>query len=116
MSVISFKTKILKVNNWFVVRLPKEASAKLTSRGLVMVKGTINGFPFKSPLEPDGKGGHWLKVTKDMQPAVGNSQGDIVTLAIEPSSEWVEPEVSSDIKKAINSDTVIGKSCRYLVV
>jgi hypothetical protein len=43
------------------VNLPKRASAKLPSRGQVSVEGTINGAAFAATLEPDGKGGHWLK-------------------------------------------------------
>ena len=35
--------------------LPKNASAKLPSRGMTTVEGTINGFPFRATLEPDGQ-------------------------------------------------------------
>jgi len=37
-----------KVGSWTFLTLPKNASAKLTSRGIVAVEGTINGFPSQS--------------------------------------------------------------------
>jgi hypothetical protein len=36
--------------------LPKNASAKLPTRGPTSVEGTINDHPFKATLEPDGQG------------------------------------------------------------
>lgn len=50
--------------SWTFLTLPKDASAKLPSRGQVTVEGTINDHPFQATLEPDGQGGHWLKVDR----------------------------------------------------
>jgi Bacteriocin-protection, YdeI or OmpD-Associated/Domain of unknown function (DUF1905) len=66
-----------------------------------MVEGTINGFHFRAPLEPDGSRGHWLNVEKDMLKTARASAGDIVTLDIEVSREWPEPEVPGDLKEAL---------------
>src|SRR5688572_3419715 len=49
-----------KAVSWTFLNLPKEASAKLPSRGQTTVEGTLDGFPFRATLEPDGRGGHWL--------------------------------------------------------
>lgn len=54
---------------WTVVALPRSASAKLPSRGLVSVAGAINGVPLQATLEPDGQGGHWLKVDRKLREA-----------------------------------------------
>ena len=101
MSTIRFEAKLFKIGSWTLLRLPKSASAKLPSRGMTMVQGTINGFRFQAPLEPDGKGSHWLKVEKTMRQAAGADTGDTVTLAIEPVKEWPEPKVPADLKKAL---------------
>ena len=101
MSTIHFNAKLFKIGSWTLLRLPKSASAKLPSRGLVMVKGSINGFGFKAPLEPDGKGSHWLRIDKKMHEAIEADAGDTVTLAIEPVKEWSEPEIPADLKKAL---------------
>ena len=98
---IHFKSKLSRINSQIIVHLPKQASEKLPSRGMAMVKGTINGFRFEAPLEPDGKGSHWLRIDKKMHEAIEADAGDTVTLAIEPVKEWSEPEIPADLKKAL---------------
>lgn len=98
---IRFSTNLFKISSWTILLLPESASAKLPSRAMVMVKGTINGFSFKAVLEPDGKGGHWFKVDETMSKAAKANAGDIVALAIEVTKEWSEPEVPVDLKNAL---------------
>src|ERR1039458_5153315 len=81
--------------------LPKKASAKLPSRGMTTVEGTINGFPFRAALEPNGQKGHWLRVDRKMREAAGADAGDVVTLEIAPSGEEPEPRVPADLRKAL---------------
>jgi hypothetical protein len=73
---------------------------------MTMVEGTINGLSFQAALEPDGKGSHWLKVDETMRKAAGADAGDTVTLAIEPTKEWPEPEVPEDLKSALAASPV----------
>ena len=101
MSTIRFEAKLFKIGSWTLLRLPKSASAKLPSRGMTMVAGTINDFRFQAALEPDGKGSHWFKLDKTMRKTVGADVGDTVMLAIEPVKEWPEPNVPADLKKAL---------------
>ena len=101
MSTIRFEAKLFKIGSWTILGLPKSASAKLPSRGMTMVKGTINGFRFLAALEPDGKGSHWFRVNKTMREAAGADAGDTVTLAIEPAREWPEPKLPADLKNAL---------------
>jgi len=98
---ISFGAKLLRSGSWTLLRLPKSASAKLPSRGMVMIEGTMNGFHFKAPLEPDGDRGHWLNVEKDMLRAARADAGDTVTLEIKVSQEWPEPEVPEDLMSVL---------------
>jgi len=101
MSTIRFEAKLFKIGSWTLLRLPKSASAKLPSRGMTMVGGTINDFRFQAALEPDGKGSHWFKLDKTMRKTVGADVGDTVMLAIEPVKEWPEPNVPADLKDAL---------------
>ena len=104
---IRFKAKLLrpaetaKVSSWTFLALPKNASAKLPSRSMTTVEGTINGFPFRATLEPDGQKSHWLKVNRKMREAAGAEAGDVVTLEIAPVGEEPEPKVSADLRKAL---------------
>ena len=87
--------------SWAFLTLPKEASAKLPSRSMTSVEGTFNGLAFQAALEPDGQGGHWLKVDRKMREAAGAEAGDVVTLEIAPVAEEPEPRVPADLRKAL---------------
>jgi len=104
MSLIRAKAELFtsKTGALTLLRLPRSASAKLPSRGLVMVEGTFNGARFQAPLEPDGEGSHLLVVDQALRGAAG--AGDTVTLAIEASEQWPEPRVPADLKKALAAD------------
>jgi len=86
---------------WSFLTLPDEASDKLPSRGMVSVEGTLNGFPIRVTLEPDGRGGHWLKVDRKLTKRAGAVAGDTVQLEITPAAEEPEPSVPSDLRKAL---------------
>jgi hypothetical protein len=105
MPAIRFEETLSTIGPWTILRLPKEASAKLPSRGQTMVEGAINGVHFQTALEPDGKGSHWFKVDESIRTAVGANVGDTVTLSIEPSKNWPEPTVPEDWKKALAADS-----------
>ena len=104
---IRFKAKLLrpaesaKGDSWTFVILPKSASAKLPSRGMTAIEGSINGFPFQAALEPDGQKSHWLKVDRKLSKSAGAEAGDIVTLEIAPAGKETEPEVPTDLRKAL---------------
>src|ERR1700747_671369 len=93
-SKIRFRAKLLrpaataKVGSWTFLTLPKDASAKLPPRGMTTVQGTINGFPFRATLEPDGQKSHWLRVNRKMREGAGAEAGGVVTLEIAPAAEW----------------------------
>jgi Domain of unknown function (DUF1905)/Bacteriocin-protection, YdeI or OmpD-Associated len=86
---------------WTFLTLPKEASAKLPSRGMTSIEGTFNGHPFQATLEPDGQGGHWLKVDRKLREAAGAEAGDVVSLEIAPVAAEPEPRVPPGLRKAL---------------
>src|SRR4029077_20233226 len=88
-----------KGDSWTFLILPKNASAKLPSRGMTAIEGTINGFPFQTTLEPDGQKSHWLKVDRKLSKSAGADAGDMVTLEITPEGKDTEPEVPTDLRK-----------------
>lgn len=110
MSEIHFETKLSKVGEFTIVTLPKNESQKLPSRGIVMVKGAINNLPFQTVLEPDGQGSHWFIVDKDMQKRIKANTGDTVKLSIEPTKEWIEPKIPTDLEKALAGNPTASKT------
>ena len=103
---VRFKAKLLRPAedaeaDWTFLILPKNASAKLPSRGQTAIEGTINGFPFQAVLEQDGQKSHWLKVNRKLSEAAGAESGDVVALEIAPAAKEPESQVPTDLKKAL---------------
>ncbi len=67
-----------------------------------MVEGTINGFPFRAALEPDGKGSHSLRVNKTMRDGAG-TDADAVAVEIARAGEEPEMRVPADLRKALSA-------------
>jgi hypothetical protein len=90
-----------KAGSWTLLTLPRNASAKLPSRGMTTVEGTINGFPFRAALEPDGKGSHSLKVNKAMRDAASADAGEAVAVEITRIGEEPEIRLPMELRKAL---------------
>lgn len=86
-----------------ILRLPDEASGRLPSRGQVAVQGTINGHEFQTVLEPDGRGGHWMRVDWRLQRTAGVRAGGAATLDVELAGDWPEPTVPPDLEAALTA-------------
>ena len=69
-----------------------------------MVEGTLNGHAFQAPLEPDGIGSHWFRVSDTLLKAAKVTVGGSVSVAIEPMALWPEPNVPADLATALASD------------
>ncbi len=88
---------------WAFLVLPLAASAKLPTRGMVTVGGTLEGHPFTATLEPDGQGSHWLKVGRALRERAGAAPGDIVAVDIAPATQQPEPRVPADLRRALTA-------------
>src|SRR6478736_708765 len=109
MPKIRFQAKLTAIGSQAILRLPHAASSKLPSRGMSMVEGTFNGHAFRAPLEPDGIGSHWFKVSNTLLKGASAQVGDSVSVALEPTTQWPEPEVPADLAKALAFDPQVRK-------
>jgi hypothetical protein len=96
-----YETKLETIGQWMILRLPKEASKTLPSRGMNMASGTMNSQTFQAAAEPDGSGGHWLGWKEQIPQLAGITEGDFGKLEIEPATEWPEPDIPEDILAGI---------------
>ena len=86
---------------WSFLVLPANASAKLPTRSMTTVEGALNGQAFEATLEPDGKGSHWLKVSRALRVAAVAEVGDTVALEITPMAVEPEPTLPADLRKSL---------------
>ena len=88
---------------WVIVRVPFDATKVWTKRNRLRVKGTINGYPFRTSLFGTAQAGQVLLVNKKMQKGARAGLGDTAAIVLEPDLEErtavVPPELSAQLKQ-----------------
>lgn len=99
---IRFTAEVSVIDGITLVVLPTSASEELPSRGQVAVRGTIEGHPFATVVEPDGRRGHWIRLDQALCHDVGVVPGDMADLTLEVVADWPEPDVPQDLRAALD--------------
>src|SRR5438094_7951463 len=86
----SFKATLERMPSnlgWVIVRIPLDVPKVWGTRGMLKVKGEINGFAFRTSLFPTGKGYLYLLVNKRMQAGAGARPGMVARFHLQPDTE-----------------------------
>jgi len=82
---------------------PFDVAEVFGRKGRVPVKGTINGFPFRSSLMNMGDG-HMMAINAELRAGGKCKAGDTVKVVMELDEAERKVEVPAYLKKIINSD------------
>lgn len=85
------------------VAMPFDVVKVFGTRGRVPVRGTINGFAFRSTLAPYG-GAHYLPVNKILREGAQAKSGDTVTVVLERDNEPRVVAPPPDLAKALKAN------------
>ncbi len=90
--------------NWVIIRLPFDAAKIFGVRGQIKVRGTINGFLFRSSLFPTSEGSHILLVNKRMQKGARVSAGTVAGFEIELDTEERVATIPEPLERILAED------------
>jgi hypothetical protein len=89
---------------WSTIRAPFDVEKAFGSRARVSVRGTINGFAYRSSIFPDGDGNHFMMVNKAMQAGAEVGPGDVVVVIMErddaPRAVAVPAELAAALRRS----------------
>ena len=105
MKPLKFKVKLFGQEGSSVAALkpPFDVVEVFQRKGRVPVKGTINGFPFRSSLMNMGDG-HMMVVNAELRAGAKCKAGDVVSVVMELDEDVRKVELPAYLKKLIVAD------------
>ena len=85
-------------------RVPFDGHKVFGTRARLPVRGTINGFPFRSSIFPKSGGTHYMVVNREVREGAGVRGGDTVSVIMERDEEPRTVEPPADLLRALRAD------------
>lgn len=95
---------------WTHLEVPFSVERTWGTRARVAVRGTVNGFPFRSSLMPRGEGVFYMAFTRAMQEGAKARVGDTVSVVMEPDTAPRTIEVPAYLKKSLQGAPAQGRA------
>jgi hypothetical protein len=84
-----------------VLKPPFSVEKTFGAKGGVLVRGTIDGVPFRTQLFPIGDGTHYMVVNRAMKAQINKDAGDTVHVVMQVDTEPRTVEVPEDFAAAL---------------
>jgi hypothetical protein len=92
------------------MQIPFDAEAAFGSRARVAVRGTMNGFAFRTSILPNGDGTHHMMLNKALLAGAKATPGDRVEVVMEKDEESREVPTPTDLAKALGRSAAAKKT------
>jgi hypothetical protein len=86
---------------WTYLPIPFDVNQFFGSKARLSVAGTINGFPFRNSLMPEGDGTHSMMVGKELQAGANARAGDLVSVSLEPDTKERTISIPQELEAAL---------------
>lgn len=94
---------------WVIVKVPFDPARAWPRRNRLRVKGTINGFRFRTSLFRSARNGHILLVNKQMQKGAKVAVGGMADIVLEPDMEERVATIPAELEKFLKHDRALKK-------
>jgi len=84
--------------------VPFDVPKVFGTRARVPVRGTINGFPFRSSIAPMGGGRHCMVVNKEVRAGARATGGEMISVVLERDTEPRTVEPPADFLRALRAN------------
>ncbi len=89
---------------WTYFSVPVDIAARWGTRAMVRVKGTVNGVEVRRSLMPNGRGGHYMPLNREILDAAHAGVGDAVVVVIERDVTPRKVAIPLELARALVAD------------
>jgi uncharacterized protein YdeI (YjbR/CyaY-like superfamily) len=94
---------------WTIITVPFDPTKVWRNRQRLRVRGTINGYAFRTSLFRARDGSYILLVNKHMQKGAGVRQGHVAQVVLEPDLEQRPQKTPLELEKLLRGDRALRK-------
>jgi hypothetical protein len=95
---------------WAFIAVPFDVEKVFGKKSRVPVTGTLNGFPFRNSLMPEGDGTHSMMVNKELQKGAKAEIGETMEIVMELDTAPRTVTVPDDLETAFSGDAKAKKA------
>lgn len=99
-----FRAELIKDENSTAtaIEIPFDVQQVFGTRARVPVRGTINGFPYRTSIMPMG-GKHWMVINRQLREGAKAKAGDRISVVMERDDQPRTVETPADFARALKT-------------